>query len=195
MRIKLDDIAWRIPEGHKLRLAISTSYWPMMWPSPEPVTLTVYAGASTVHIPVRRPIANEIAPVLPAAEAAEPVKLKELDKPWHKRKVTRDETLRETRLEIVDDFGSYRIESHGLINHGCGRELHSIRDGDPLSAKMETHWTEEMQRGAWRVRTETRSRLTCSKTHWMVWGQLEAFEGDYTVFSREWNKEIERKLN
>jgi predicted acyl esterase len=31
-RIKLDDIAWHLPEGHKLRLSISTSYWPMMWP-------------------------------------------------------------------------------------------------------------------------------------------------------------------
>ena len=46
MKIKLDDIAWRVPKGHKIRVAISTTYFPMMWPAPEPVTLTVYAGKS-----------------------------------------------------------------------------------------------------------------------------------------------------
>ena len=45
MKIKLDDIAWRVPKGHKIRVSISTSYFPMMWPAPEPVTLTVYAGS------------------------------------------------------------------------------------------------------------------------------------------------------
>jgi uncharacterized protein len=44
MKIKLDDIAWRVPKGHKIRVSISTTYFPMMWPAPEPVTLTVYAG-------------------------------------------------------------------------------------------------------------------------------------------------------
>ena len=38
-RIKLDDIAWHLPAGHRLRLSISTSYWPMVWPAPEPVVL------------------------------------------------------------------------------------------------------------------------------------------------------------
>jgi predicted acyl esterase len=32
MKIKLDDIAWRVPAGHRLRVSISTSYFPMMWP-------------------------------------------------------------------------------------------------------------------------------------------------------------------
>ena len=54
MRIKLDDIAWRMPKGHRLRVSISTTYFPLMWPAPEPVTLTVYTGKSYVHIPVGR---------------------------------------------------------------------------------------------------------------------------------------------
>ena len=33
-----------VPAGHRLRLALSTAYWPWAWPSPEPVTLTVHAG-------------------------------------------------------------------------------------------------------------------------------------------------------
>ena len=66
MKIKMDDIAWRVPKGHKIRVSISTSYFPMMWPAPEPVTLTVYAGASQVLLPVRKDILAETPAVLVA---------------------------------------------------------------------------------------------------------------------------------
>src|SRR5581483_10193234 len=32
-------IAHRFEAGHRIRVAVSTTYWPWMWPSPEPVTL------------------------------------------------------------------------------------------------------------------------------------------------------------
>ncbi|MGE3831929.1 MAG: CocE/NonD family hydrolase, partial [Parvibaculaceae bacterium] len=51
IKVALDDIAWRLPKGHKLRVSISTSYWPLLWPAPEQVKLTVYAGASRVYVP------------------------------------------------------------------------------------------------------------------------------------------------
>ena len=41
-------------QGPHLRVSISTTYWPLMWPAPEPVTLTVYTGKSIVHVPVRK---------------------------------------------------------------------------------------------------------------------------------------------
>src|SRR6056297_1618612 len=34
-RIRLNDIAQRFPVGHRIRVAISTSYWPLAWPAPE----------------------------------------------------------------------------------------------------------------------------------------------------------------
>ena len=33
--------AMRFLPGHRIRVALSTDYWPMVWPSPEPVTVTV----------------------------------------------------------------------------------------------------------------------------------------------------------
>jgi putative CocE/NonD family hydrolase len=194
MKIKLDDIAWRVPKGHKLRVAISTSYFPMMWPAPEPVTLTVYAGKSYLHIPVRKEVANETPLSWKPAEAAEPAKMKELKKPWHKRETVIDDKTGEMRMEIVDDFGEYEIKPHGLITHGAGRESYSIMPDDPLSAKMETHWTEERRRGNWHTRTETYGRLTATRTHWIVWGKIEAYEGKKKVFEKEFNDKIERKL-
>jgi uncharacterized protein len=194
VRIKLDDIAWRVPKNHKIRVAISTSYFPLMWPAPEPVTLTLYAGKAALHLPVRKSIENEAAVVWKPAEAAEPAKLKEIKKPWHKRETTIDPKTGEQRLEIIDDFGSVEIHPHKLITYSVGRENYSIMPDDPLSAKMETHWTEEHQRGRWHTRTETYGRLTATKTHWLVWGKIDAFEGKKKVFTKEFNEEIKRKL-
>jgi uncharacterized protein len=97
-------------------------------------------------------------------------------------------------LAIVDDFGTQQIKPHGMVIWGTGRENYSIMPDDPLSAKMETHWTEGRKRGTWETRTETYGRLTATKTHWIVWGKIEAFEGKKKVFSKEFNEKIERKL-
>jgi uncharacterized protein len=194
MKIKLDDIAWRLPKGHKLRVAISTSYFPMMWPAPEPVTLTVYAGKSQLHLPLRKDVANEAPLSWVPAQAAAPADVTELKAPWHKRETTTDEATGEMRIEIVDDFGEQELHPHGMIIHSAGRESYSILPDDPLSAKMETHWTEERRRGTWHVRTETYGRMTVTKTHWVVWGKIEAFEGKKKVFEKEFDKKIPRLL-
>lgn len=194
VKIKMDDIAWRVPAGHKLRVAISTSYFPMMWPAPEPVTLTVHAGKSTIAVPVRKKPETEKKVEWKDAEAAEPVKLKHVAKPFHKREAKTNAETGEWTLQIVDDFGRQVMSDIGLEIYGAGRETYRILPDDPLSARMETHWTEERKRGKWHVRTETYGRLEATRTHWIVWGKIEAYEGKKKVFEKEFSEHIERKL-
>jgi uncharacterized protein len=194
MKIKMDDIAWRVPKGHRLRVSISTSYFPMMWPAPEPVSLTVYAGASDLLIPVRKHIAEEKTLTWGEAEAAAPIDQKEVKAGWHKRDVSRDPDNGITKLSIVDDFGTQELRPHGLVVSGAGRESYSIAPDDPLSAVMETHWTEARKRGKWDIRAETYGRLTATATDWLVWGKIDAFEGKKLIFTKEFNETIPRKL-
>jgi hypothetical protein len=194
MKIKLDDIAWRVPKGHKLRVSISTTYFPMMWPAPEPATLNVYTGKSYLHLPVRKEMASDAPVTFKPSEAAEPIKWKELKKPWNKRETTIDPKTGEARIEIVDDFGEQELKPHGMIIHGAGRETFSIKPDDPLSAVMETHWTEARRRGTWNTRTETYGKLTATRTHWIIWGKIEAFEGKKKVFEKIFDEKIERKM-
>ena len=194
IQIKLDDVACKVPKGHKLRVSISTSYWPLIWPAPEPVTLTVHTGASFIDVPVRKTRRGEKPPVFAPAESAAPVELITVDKPWHKREVTMDQRTGETRMAIVDDFGRTTIAEHGLTTWSCGRENYSILPHDPLSAKQECHWSMETSRGDWKVRTETYSSMTATKTHWHVKGRLEAYEGEKLILTREWNRKVKRRL-
>ena len=194
IQIKLDDVACKVPKGHKLRVSISTSYWPLIWPAPEPVTLTVHTGASFIDVPVRKTRRGEKPPVFAPAESAAPVDLITVNKPWHKREVTMDQRTGETRMAIVDDFGRTTIAEHGLTTWSCGRENYSILPHDPLSAKQECHWSMETSRGDWKVRTETYSSMTATKTHWHVKGRLEAYEGEKLILTREWDQKVKRRL-
>src|SRR5262249_35404329 len=53
VRIPMKAIGQVVPAGHRLRLSISTTYWPWAWPSPDPVELTVLTGACALELPVR----------------------------------------------------------------------------------------------------------------------------------------------
>ena len=49
-QMKLDATGYSLAAGHKLRVAVSPSYWPVVWPSARPASLTIYAG--TISLPV-----------------------------------------------------------------------------------------------------------------------------------------------
>ncbi|HWM02447.1 MAG TPA: CocE/NonD family hydrolase, partial [Actinophytocola sp.] len=56
VEIPLNGVAQSFPAGHRIRLSLSTSYWPLSWPPPEPVRLSVYTAGSSLDLPIR-PIA------------------------------------------------------------------------------------------------------------------------------------------
>jgi hypothetical protein len=194
VRLQLDDVAVKVRRGQRLRIAVSTSYWPLIWPAPEAPTLTLNLGTSFVDLPVRKTRPNEAAPTFAPPEAASPVKLTEVRPASNRRELLIDQKTGAQVLTIVDDFGASTIDEHGLTYGAVGRESYRIHPDDPLSAVQECHWTEERSRGDWKVRTETYSAMRATKTHWHVTGRLEAYEGEALIFSRDWDRKIKRKL-
>src|SRR5262249_49806021 len=73
VRGQLNDAGSLFPAGHRVRLALSTAYWPMIWPSSEKATLTILGG--TLDLPVRPPKATDaLLRTLPGPESAPPEK-------------------------------------------------------------------------------------------------------------------------
>jgi len=56
VQVKFNDIGYSFPSSHRLRISISTSYWPLAWPAPRPVRLTIRTGTSSLGLPVRPPL-------------------------------------------------------------------------------------------------------------------------------------------
>jgi putative CocE/NonD family hydrolase len=189
VRVQLDDIAYRIPAGHRLRLAISSTYWPLVWPSPEAVTLTLLGGA--LALPERAAATGD------ETTFAEP----EAARPWHtqtvraasnSRQVETDPNTGAVTLAIVDDFGEIRDADHGLVNGGVARERWTIHPDDPLSARGVTHWTATLSRDEWSLRTETFAAMRSDATSFTLTGRIEAYEGDTLVFERNFSESVPR---
>ena len=194
-RIRLDDVARTLPRSHKLRLSLSTCYWPLMWPAAEPVTLTIYTARSWLTVPARAPVLGEIAPVFQEANSEPPAERVELRPPSSSRKQTEDSETGEVTITIEDDFGLYRHAGHGLVTGEICREVHSITPADPLSARMATHWIQEMQRGDIALRTETWSTMRASASQFHLTARIEAWQNGKLVFERDFAENIGRDLN
>ncbi len=191
VELRLDDVAYAFPREHRIRLALSTAYWPMIWPSPEPVRLTVYSGKSTLDLPVRPPRNERLRP-LGSPRAARALEQTVIRPARHERVVERDLASGESTVRIVDDFGERVIDSIGLESGSVARESYRIEDDDPLSARAEIRWTQTLGRVAWRVRTETHTSLFSDRDHFYVRADLEAFEGERRVFTRSWDRKVPR---
>ncbi|MGH2677309.1 MAG: CocE/NonD family hydrolase [Actinomycetota bacterium] len=43
--------SWAFPAGHRIRLAVSNHLWPMMWPTPHPMSLSLHVADSMLMLP------------------------------------------------------------------------------------------------------------------------------------------------
>ncbi len=187
--LPLDHIAYRVPAGHRLRVAVSTAYWPLIWPSPETAALTLSTG--TLELPVR-PTATGDEWVFPPPDADQPWQTRTLREGSNTRHSEIDHTTGEIHLTIRDDFGKVEDSEHGLIGGGIAREKWTIHPDDPLSARGTCHWTDEMGRGDWTLQTETHCEMWSDKTHFYLQARIEAYENGIMVYERDLSDKIAR---
>ena len=189
IEFNLDQIAYSVSKGHKIRLSISNAYWPLLWPTPEKGAIEVIAGS--IDIPFIKDGLYNFRQFLPE-KADEPWKTKTIRKATNTRKVIRNIGSDEVTVEIVDDFGSVRDLTHDLEIGSIAREWWTIQPDDPLSANGRTHWTEERSRGEWKTRTETFATMRSDAENFYIHAKLEAYENEKLFFEKEISETINR---
>ncbi|WP_213686130.1 CocE/NonD family hydrolase [Roseicyclus sp.] len=195
--VEMDDIAHHFPAGHRIAVALSTVYYPMVWPSPELVTLTVHCGASALHLPIRppRPEDDRLRPFDPPEEAAQTPVVHHASPATNRRRITRDLL----NGKIVVDFPrwTYAMEMTDIeqtqISTGTCR--HEITEGDPLSAATYTDNRVEIRRKDTTILHHSTGSLTCDATHFIVQMQVRLSENGQEVFARDWHDRIPRDIN
>lgn len=197
VRVQLNAVAQVFPAGHRLRLSLSTSYWPLAWPPPRPVRLTVYTEDSRFRLPVRpaRAADTELRP-FEEAEGAPPPRRTRLAAEHHNWLVYRDLAADRSVLEVVNDSGTYRLDGIGLTVQEKGVEYYTTVADDFASPTAEVVWERSLQRGDWHIRTVTRTVLTADPEHFYLHASLDAYEwdvgGEQRLVSRNWHERIPR---
>jgi hypothetical protein len=143
-RIDLHFASWVFPRGHRIRVAVSNALWPMIWPTPYPMTTSLEVGGrsgSRVVLPVVPP-ARRQRPRFRTPEPVEaPAGYRSVGEMWPGRWTeTRDASTQRTRVEWtgtnVTEFPWGRMTHREAIVH----EVHD--DGPDIAAvrgEAETH--------------------------------------------------------
>lgn len=198
LRLMLNACAHRFAPGHRLRVSLSSAYWPLIWPAPEQATLGIVTGASRLVLPHRRPQSTDGSEPFQAPEAARATPVSQVSTGHVSRSVTIDVTSGAvhtvTDAEGVFGEGRQRFDEIGTeVLHNIRRDLRIIPD-DPLSASFTCRQTYVQARPGWDIRIEVTTRLTADRDRFHVSGELDAFENDTRFASREWREEIKRDL-
>ncbi len=136
--VDLNDVAQTFPRGHRIRLPISTSYFPLAWPSPRPVRLTIHTAQSALYLP-ERPCRSEDSKLRSLSEAegarSTPVTMHEpASSDW---RVERNLATDVSTLAVVRDEGVKRLEDPQLDIRRCTKEWYSFQGDDFNSVRGE----------------------------------------------------------
>jgi predicted acyl esterase len=199
--VSLNDIAHSFPAGHRIRIAIATSSWPLLWPPPEPVTLGVLAGASTLDLPMRLPHPGdaELRPFAPPEEG--PGDQAHVRRPSSlKRTTERDARTGDLVYRIFNEGGEFdgaalvHFEKIDLQAGFAFCQSYRIGPSDPLSATAQITAHATLRRKRWTPELRSVVELRATKADFIVTARLTASEGDVEIFTRSWNETILRDL-
>ncbi len=200
--LHLNDCAYSFVRGHRIRLALSSYYWPIAWPPPERSSLRLRTAGSLLALPARapRPEDSDLPPFLPP-ESAPNARTTELHRGEATRTVTHDDATGETRYRFASDFTEdgepalTRVESTRMEHGHAAVEVFSITEPDPTTARAEIHHDARFQRDGWKIRVRTVTRLTCDERSFHIEAELEGFEGRRSVFRRDYRDSVPRSGN
>ena len=192
--VELDDIAHSFAPGSRIALSLSTTYWPIAWPSPVLATLTLDLAHCALTLPQRPP-------------RPEDASLRPFDRPesapdtpviWHKtppkspRKVVRDLLTGRTTVDFprwtydceMTDINQ-RVTSEGFARF-------EITGDDPLSAATECGYKVALHRADVVAGHANGTRMTCDATHFHLTTWLEVAENGTPIFRRDWQRSFPR---
>ncbi len=189
--IDLSLIAHRFKKGNRIRLSLSESLWPLVWPSPEIVTLTVVQGASSLDLPVRPPAADASFPIPikhAEAKAAGPLfgSLKGSgpdSEGWYD--LHQDPP---PMSYTISDTGTTLVGGYGL------KERLRIKDGDNNSCVWEGEHTGGFKRGDWDCTIHVAFKVSSTPDTFVVDETIRALEGDKVIFERVSRSPVGRDL-
>ncbi|WP_432636309.1 CocE/NonD family hydrolase [Albidovulum sp.] len=192
--VDIDDIAHSFPAGHRIAVSISTTYWPICWPSPELATVTVHTGESRLALPVRpEDPADAGLRRFDPPEMAAPTPSEDLPaEKTVRRGVRRDLLSKEMVVEFPRWTYAHRMPDIGQTVASDAFARYRITDGDPLSAACETGCTVEITRKDGVFGHHSTSRMTCDATHFRIEVSLRVTENGASVFERSWDERIPR---
>ena len=193
-----------VAAGHVLRLALSTTYFPWVWPHAQVATVRVHLPSGGLELPVldaaRMPEADEAVWEEPEHHALADTVIDTMaavddrGAPVSQRVVTHDVEHGTWTLDVDPGYLRARTFHHGLFYGEDPREQYVITEGDPGSAVARSNWEVRMTRGSWSVSVATSQEVTATAEAFRVQASVRAEAGGELVAERSWDEEVPRTV-
>lgn len=197
IRLRLRCCGQRFEAGQRIRLAVATSHWPIVFPGPEKATLSIHCAGSRLILPIREagPLDAALA-AFDAPESATPMAQQVLvpAAPFQ-RDVLTDQITGETTYRVVSDTGTVLHPHTGMIVAARLTDTFSVHPDDPNSARGTCTWDKSYARGDWKVSIAVSATVRALRDVWRMETHIRAHDGDELVLEREEIREFPRDLN
>lgn len=192
--LKLNYMAQKFRKGHQIRLSLSTSYWPLVWPAPEPARLTIYPEDSNLMLPIRTPREedNNLRNLGSPDYYETDFKTTLINPAKREWKVEHNLATNEVSLNVISNDAQYKLDGINWVIQKDVKEKYSYQSYKYDTLRGEVQSLRSFKRDDWTAYTITRTVLTSTKTHFIISASLDAYQGDARVFSKSWNEKIKR---
>ena len=193
--VALKAVGHRFEAGHRIRLGVTTTSWPWVWPAPQPVTLSLICGpASRLELPTRsRQPEDDRLPALGPPEQLTALPVETLERRPTSRRITQDLATGHATVVFDWDVGGRTRLPDGLEIDGHNVTTYSIREGDPLTARVVTEQSQALRRGDdYDVEVQARGEMTSTIDGFLVTLQLDACQHGRRMVSRQWQLSFPR---
>lgn len=191
VEVTLDQTAYRLPKGHRLRVAISNSYWPYCWPEGRNFTLTLSAGL--LELPMHQSPGQAFEPQFDAPIDVEERAYRVLREATEAKTRNEDQNSGRITLKLTGDHGRREDLENGLITDSDMTETWEIERDNPASAHVEIIWNRGLAReGEFAVRSRVVTRMWGQEDQFFIQQKLEAWDGDTLIFEKSFQDSIDR---
>ncbi len=174
--------------GSRLRLALSESLWPLIWPSPKPVALTLDLAGAALTLPVREAATDEPDLPIPMVRPAPGSGRGDPD-------ISREQGPTAARFAEISLLGGATLDDIGTTIERSGANVRCELDPrDPSSCRWLAWQSVRYRRGDWDCAVEAEVEVTADADAFHVREQLVARRGEVETFRREHVSDVPRDL-
>ncbi len=195
-QVRMDCCAHHFPKGHRIRLSLATTFWPMFWNMPEDATLTIDLSEAKLMLPIFSGSDCQGPDMQPESAPLTPhTMLKE----GHVARCLQYDVLTDTWTCVTDGVGGvfgegvYRFDDIDVtVEHNLKREL-TLSNADPLSARYVITQKMKIGRKNWMTDADIVTELKGDMENFYITARMDIKENDASVFHKVWEEKVPRK--
>jgi putative CocE/NonD family hydrolase len=198
VRVLLRPAGYRFLAGHRIRVSVASSAWPVVWPSPYAATFELHHGPATpsrLILPVVPPADGPGDVPVPAFKTTPP------DQPDVGSDGRADQPVWRISTDVIGDTVTVTIHDGGEDVLDDGRRLYAAEtleltasDSDPARATLHADVVYRWQEHTFQTEIRARSRQSSDEATFDLAVELEVDLDGAPFFQRRWRESIPRRL-